>query len=194
MSRIGRKPITVPSGVDLTIGDGNAITVKGPRGTLSHAFSPDLAITRENGTITVERPSDDRRHRSLHGLSRTLLSNMVVGVTDGFTKTLYISGVGYRATMDGKSLVLTVGFSHPVRILPAEGVSFAVEGTNRVIVSGYDKQAVGEEAARIRRVRPPGRRPGRHRHPDPCGDPDLADSLRQLAARLRHCHLWTGHR
>jgi large subunit ribosomal protein L6 len=155
MSRIGRKPITVPSGVDLTIGDGNAITVKGPKGTLSHAFSPDLAITRENGTITVERPSDDRRHRSLHGLSRTLLSNMVVGVTDGFTKTLDISGVGYRAAMDGKALVLTVGFSHPVRIQPAEGVSFAVEGTNRVIVSGFDKQAVGEEAARIRRVRPP---------------------------------------
>jgi large subunit ribosomal protein L6 len=155
MSRIGRKPITVPTGVDLTINDGNAITVKGPKGTLSHAFSPELVFASDNGTITVDRPSDDRRHRSLHGLSRTLLNNMVVGVTQGFTKALDISGVGYRATMDGKTLVLTVGFSHPVRIQPADGVTFTVEGTNRVIVSGFDKQVVGEEAARIRRVRPP---------------------------------------
>lgn len=155
MSRIGRKPIAVPGDVELTLADGNAITVKGPKGTMSHAFAPDLIFSQESGTVTVERPSDDRRHRSLHGLSRTLLNNMVVGVTQGFTKTLDISGVGYRAALDGKTLVLTVGYSHPVRIQPADGVSFAVEGTNRILVSGFDKQVVGEEAARIRRVRPP---------------------------------------
>jgi large subunit ribosomal protein L6 len=155
MSRIGRKPITVPNGVELTLGDGNAITVKGPKGTLSHAFHPDLMITRENGTLTVDRPNDDRLYRSLHGLSRTLLNNMVVGVTEGFTKALDISGVGYRASMDGKTLVLTVGYSHPVRVQPVDGISFAVEGTNRIIVSGFDKQVVGQEAARIRMVRPP---------------------------------------
>lgn len=155
MSRIGRKPITVPSGVELTLGTGNAITVKGPKGTLSYAFHPGLMISREDGTINVERPNDERLYRSLHGLSRTLLNNMVVGVTEGFTKALDISGVGYRAAMDGKTLVLTVGFSHPVRVQPVEGVTFAVEGTNRVIVSGYDKQVVGQEAARIRMVRPP---------------------------------------
>ena len=155
MSRIGRKPITVPNGVELTLGDGNAITVKGPKGTLSHAFHPDLMITRENGTLTIDRPNDDRLYRSLHGLSRTLLNNMVVGVTEGFTKALDISGVGYRASMDGKTLVLTVGYSHPVRVQPVDGISFAVEGTNRIIVSGFDKQVVGQEAARIRMVRPP---------------------------------------
>jgi large subunit ribosomal protein L6 len=155
MSRIGRKPISVPNGVDLTLGDRNSITVKGPKGTLSHQFHSDLKITRDDGVITVERPSDDRLHRSLHGLSRTLLNNMVVGVTQGFTKNLDITGVGYRASMDGKTLVLNVGYSHPVRIQPAEGVAFSVEANNRVVVSGYDKQVVGEEAARIRRVRPP---------------------------------------
>jgi len=155
MSRIGRKPISVPNGVDLTLGERNAVTVKGPKGTLSHQFHPDLTISRENGTISVDRPNDDRIYRSLHGLSRTLLNNMVVGVTQGFTKNLDITGVGYRATMDGKTLVLNVGYSHPVRIQPAEGVAFAVEANNRIVVSGYDKQVVGEEAARIRRVRPP---------------------------------------
>jgi large subunit ribosomal protein L6 len=155
MSRIGRRPITVPGNVEFTLAKSNAITVKGPKGTLSHAFHSDLVFNQENGVITVERPSDDRRHRSLHGLSRTLLNNMVVGVTEGFTKNLDISGVGYRAAMDGKTLVLTVGYSHPVRIVPADGVTFAVEGNNRIAVSGYDKQVVGEEAARIRRVRPP---------------------------------------
>jgi large subunit ribosomal protein L6 len=155
MSRIGRKPITVPSGVDLTIANGNHITVKGPKGTLEQTFHPDLMITRENGSITVERPSDHRQHRALHGLSRTLLNNMVTGVTQGFVKNLDLLGVGYRAAMDGKTLVLNVGFSHQVRVQPADGVAFAVEGQNRIVVSGYDKQVVGEEAARIRRVRPP---------------------------------------
>jgi large subunit ribosomal protein L6 len=155
MSRIGRRPITVPGNVELTLGDGNAITVKGPKGSLSHHFHPNLQFNRDDNTIHVGRPNDDRLYRSLHGLSRTLLNNMVVGVTDGFTKHLDITGVGYRATMDGRTLVLSVGYSHPVRIQPADGITFAVEGTNRVLVSGYDKQVVGEEAARIRRVRPP---------------------------------------
>jgi large subunit ribosomal protein L6 len=155
MSRIGRKPITVPSGVDLTIAEGNQVTVKGPKGTLSQTFHPDLMISRENGTITLERPSDHRQHRSLHGLSRTLLNNMVTGVTEGFTKNLDLLGVGYRASMDGKTLVLNVGYSHQVRLQPADGVTFAVEAQNRIVVSGFDKQLVGEEAARIRRVRPP---------------------------------------
>jgi large subunit ribosomal protein L6 len=155
MSRIGRKPINVPSGVELTIADGNHITVKGPKGTLSQAFHPDLDIARDNGVITVERPSDHRQHRALHGLSRTLLDNMVTGVTAGFTKNLDLLGVGYRAAMDGKTLVLNVGYSHQVRIQPPEGVTLAVEGQNRIVVTGFDKQVVGEEAARIRRVRPP---------------------------------------
>jgi large subunit ribosomal protein L6 len=155
MSRIGRRPISVPGGVELTLTDDNFVTVKGPRGTMSQAFSPDLQFTNESGVITIERPSDHRNHRSLHGLSRTLLSNMVTGVTTGFTKNLDMTGVGYRATMDGKTLVLNVGYSHPVRIVPVDGITFAVEGVNRISVSGFDKQVVGEEAARIRRVRPP---------------------------------------
>lgn len=155
MSRIGLRPITVPNGVDVTIGDGNAITVKGPKGTLSANFNPELTIARENGTITVARPSNQREHRSLHGLTRTLLNNMVVGVTDGFRKNLEIAGVGYRAALDGKTLVLNVGYSHPVRMTPPEGVSYALEGLTKISVIGFDKQVVGEEAARIRRVRPP---------------------------------------
>lgn len=155
MSRIGRRPITVPSGVDFKLTDDNFVTVKGPKGSLSQAFSPDLTITNDGGIITIERPSDHRLHRSMHGLSRTLLNNMVTGVTAGFTKNLDMTGVGYRAAMDGKTLVLNVGYSHPVRIIPADGVAFAVEGNTKISVSGYDKQVVGEEAARIRRVRPP---------------------------------------
>ncbi len=155
MSRIGLRPITVPNGVDITIGENNEVTVKGPKGTLEAAFSPDLSINRENGTITVARPSDAREHRSLHGLTRTLLNNMVVGVTDGFRKNLEIQGVGYRAAMDGKVLVLSVGYSHPVRMVPPEGVTYTLDGLTKVSVSGHDKQLVGEEAARIHRVRPP---------------------------------------
>jgi large subunit ribosomal protein L6 len=155
MSRIGIRPITVPNGVDITIGDNNEVSVKGPKGTLAAEFSPDLQITRENGTLTVTRPSDAREHRSLHGLTRTLLNNMVVGVTDGFRKNLEIQGVGYRAAMDGKILVLNVGFSHPVRMVPPDGIAYGLEGLTKISVSGFDKQLVGEEAARIHRVRPP---------------------------------------
>jgi large subunit ribosomal protein L6 len=155
MSRIGRKPITVPSGVDITVGEDNAVTVKGPKGELSAQFAPTLQIVRENGSINVSRPDDSRENRSLHGLTRTLLNNMVVGVTDGFRRNLEIQGVGYRAAMDGKVLVLSVGYSHPVRINPADGISFALDGLTKVSVIGFDKQLVGEEAARIRRTRPP---------------------------------------
>jgi large subunit ribosomal protein L6 len=155
MSRIGRKPIAVPKGVDVTIEEGNVVTVKGPKGTLTSTFAPSIIIERDGETVNVSRPNDERENRSLHGLTRTLLSNMVVGVTDGFRRNLEITGVGYRAAMEGPTLVLNVGFSHPVRMTPPAGVTFATDGLTKVIITGADKQAVGEEAARIRRVRPP---------------------------------------
>jgi large subunit ribosomal protein L6 len=155
MSRIGRRPIAVPGTVELTIADDNRVRVKGPKGELEAGFNRDLTFTRENGTLLVERPDDHRDHRSLHGLTRTLVSNMIVGVTDGFRKDLEIQGVGYRAALDGRVLVLSVGYSHPVRMEPPEGINYTLEGLLRISVHGIDKQAVGEEAARIRRVRPP---------------------------------------
>lgn len=155
MSRIGRKPIPVPNTVEIVIGEDNEVRVKGPKGELTAVFDGDLSIERENGGIVVDRPDDAREHRSLHGLTRTLLNNMVVGVTDGYKKDLEIQGVGYRAAMDGKILVLSVGYSHPVRMTPPDGISYALDGQTRLSVNGIDKQAVGEEAARIRRVRPP---------------------------------------
>src|SRR5918999_491822 len=124
MSRIGRRPIPVPGTVEVTIGEDNNVRVKGPKGELSSAFNPDLTIERQNGELLIGRPDDQREHRSLHGLTRTLLANMVTGVTDGFKKDLEIQGVGYRAAMDGKVLVLTVGYSHPVRLAPPDGVSY----------------------------------------------------------------------
>lgn len=155
MSRIGRKPIVVPNTVELTIGDKNDVRVKGPKGELFQVFSPHMKLVRENGDLTVERPDNDRENRSLHGLTRTLLSNMVVGVTEGYKRDLEIQGVGYRAAMDGTTLVLSVGFSHQVRMTPPEGIAFSVEANTRLSVTGIDKQQVGEQAARIRRVRPP---------------------------------------
>jgi large subunit ribosomal protein L6 len=155
MSRIGVKSIPVPATVTITVADGNAVTVKGPKGELSQSFTPRLTIVQEDGQVRVERPTDDGETKALHGLTRSLLNNMVVGVTDGYTRNLEILGVGYRAAMDGKNLVLNVGYSHPVRMVAPDGVSYAVEGNNRVAVIGIDKQAVGEEAARIRGVRPP---------------------------------------
>lgn len=155
MSRIGKRPIEVPTSVTITIDAENGVAVKGPKGELSGRFSPDMRFERENGTLTVVRPSDERQHRAIHGLTRTLVSNMVTGVTTGFTKVLTIQGVGYRSAMDGKTLVLTVGYSHPVRIEPPAGITFAVEATTRITVSGIDKQLVGEQAAQIRGVRPP---------------------------------------
>ena len=155
MSRIGRKPISIPSGVEVAIGDGNQVLVSGPRGELSATFNRDLELLREDTTVVVERPDNDREHRSLHGLTRTLLNNMVIGVTEGYRKDLEIHGVGYRAALDGSTLVLTVGYSHPVRMTPPPGIAYALDGPTRVSVAGIDKQLVGEEAARIRRIRPP---------------------------------------
>ena len=155
MSRIGNRPITVPNGVEIDISDGNAETVKGPKGTLTQSLSPAMSLTRDNGSVLVARPNNERDNRSLHGLTRTLLNNMVVGVTDGYKRDLEIQGVGYRAALDGTTLVLSVGFSHPVRMTPPEGVSYTLDGNTRLSVVGIDKQLVGEEAARIRRVRPP---------------------------------------
>jgi large subunit ribosomal protein L6 len=155
MSRIGRLPVAVPKNVDLSIGEDNAVSVKGPKGTLSANFNPDIVLTREADTIVVTRPSDQREHRALHGLTRTLLNNMVIGVTDGFRRNLEILGVGYRAALDGKTLVLNVGYSHAIRMVPPDGIAYQVEGTTKVAVIGFDKQLVGEEAARIRRTRPP---------------------------------------
>jgi len=155
MSRIGVKPIPVPQGVDVQIGDGNSVKVIGPKGELSQMLSTKVSIVQEDGVLRVERPNDQREIKALHGLTRSLINNMVVGVTDGYTKNLEILGVGYRAALDGKHLVLNVGYSHQVRMVAPDGVTYAVEGNNRVAVSGINKQVVGEEAARIRGVRPP---------------------------------------
>ncbi|HVL25485.1 MAG TPA: 50S ribosomal protein L6 [Thermomicrobiales bacterium] len=155
MSRIGIKPIPVPNTVKVEIGAGNAVQVKGPKGELAQKLTTRLQLVQEDGVVKVVRTSEDREVKALHGLTRSLLNNMVVGVTDGYTKVLEIQGVGYRAQMQGKNLVLNVGFSHPVNMTPPEGISYAVEGNNRVTVSGINKQVVGEEAARIRGVRPP---------------------------------------
>lgn len=155
MSRIGRMPVTVPANVEIDFGEGNRVTVTGPKGSLSERFNEDMLLQRDNGTIVVERPDNARDHRSLHGLTRSLLYNMVIGVTDGYKRDLEIQGVGYRAALDGTVLVLSVGFSHSVRMTPPEGVSYTLDGNTKVSVVGIDKQMVGEEAARIRRVRPP---------------------------------------
>ncbi|RMG91398.1 MAG: 50S ribosomal protein L6 [Chloroflexi bacterium] len=155
MSRIGKAPIRVPNGVKVEL-KGSTVVVSGPKGTLTQVFHPDMVIELNEGVLTVQRPTDSRQHRSLHGLTRALLNNMVLGVSEGFSKTLEIEGVGYRAEMDGKTLVLNVGYSHPVRFDPPEGIQFAVEDRNKkVIVSGIDKQLVGEIAAKIRKTRPP---------------------------------------
>ena len=144
MSRIGRKPVAIPSGVGIDVSAGNHVSVKGPKGLLHLDAAPSLSIDVDNGSLVVTRPDDDRRNRSLHGLTRTLIGNMVTGVTDGFRKNLEIHGVGYRAQMDGKNLVLSVGYSHPVRITPADGVTYTLDGLTKVSVEGIDKQLVGE--------------------------------------------------
>lgn len=155
MSRIGRKPITVPDGVQVTI-DGTAVTVKGPKGQLQQVFHPDITINQENGTIVVTRPSDAPKVRALHGLTRALLANMILGVSNGFSRELVIEGVGWRADMQDKNLVLSVGFSHPVVITPPAEISFEVaKGNHNITVSGIDKHLVGETAAKIRDVRRP---------------------------------------
>ncbi|WP_337060295.1 50S ribosomal protein L6 [Kineococcus sp. G2] len=155
MSRIGRLPIPVPAGVDVTI-DGPAVTVKGPKGTLTHTVASPIAVERtEEGTLQVTRPDDERTSRALHGLTRTLLANMVQGVTQGYEKRLEIVGTGYRVTPRGTDLEFALGFSHPVVIKAPEGITFAVENNTRFSVSGIDKQQVGEVAANIRKLRKP---------------------------------------
>ena len=154
MSRIGRLPITVPSGVDVTI-DGRNVTVKGPKGTLSRALHPDMTVSREDGTIVVTRPTEQKGHKQLHGLTRTLVNNMVVGVTDGYRKGLEITGVGYRAALNGKKLTLNLGYSHPIEIDPPEGITFELENPTRLAVVGIDKELVGQVAAKVRQTRKP---------------------------------------
>jgi large subunit ribosomal protein L6 len=154
MSRIGRKPIEVPDGVTVEIAPGR-VGVKGPKGELSQDVSNDMKVSQEDGTLTIERPTDRGDHRALHGLTRSLIANMVEGVTNGYEKRLEIQGVGYRARLQGKALELSVGYSHPVTIQAPEGIEFEVPQQTEVVVRGIDKQMVGEIAARIRRVRPP---------------------------------------
>ena len=155
MSRIGRMPIEVPAGVEVKIGENNVVTVKGKGGTLTRELHHDMIIKLEGNVLTVERPSEQKMHKSLHGLTRTLLKNMVEGVSTGFTKELEVNGVGYRAQKQGKTLVLNLGFSHPVEMEEADGITVEVPAPNRIIVKGADKQAVGQFAAVIREKRPP---------------------------------------
>jgi large subunit ribosomal protein L6 len=154
MSRIGRLPVPVPSSVEVTI-DGRRLTVKGPKGTLSRDLHPDMTVNREDGTLVVTRPTEQKTHKQLHGLTRTLVNNMVVGVTDGYRKGLEITGVGYRATLNGRKLTLNLGYSHPIEIDPPEGISFEVENPTHLAVVGIDKELVGQIAAKVRATRKP---------------------------------------
>lgn len=154
MSRIGRAPIAVPAGVDVKV-DGNAVTVKGPKGTLTKEFKPQMAITVEDGQVKVTRPDDEAENRALHGLTRTLINNMIEGVTNGFSKTLEINGVGYRCQKQGKDLNLTLGFSHPVVVSDTEDITIESPQPNQIIIKGIDKQKVGQFAAEVRGIRPP---------------------------------------
>jgi large subunit ribosomal protein L6 len=154
MSRIGKQPVPVPSGVEVSI-DGPVVTVKGPKGTLSHKVAAPITVANEDGSVTVSRPDDERESRALHGLTRTLIANMVTGVTQGYEKKLEIVGTGYRVAAKGSDLEFALGFSHPVVITPPQGISFAVESPTKLSVSGIDKQLVGEVAANIRKLRKP---------------------------------------
>lgn len=154
MSRIGRKPIAVPSGVDVTL-DNAVITVKGPKGSLTRELHKDMKVTVENNEIIVVRPSDNKLHRSLHGTTRSVVNNMVAGVTEGFSKSLELVGVGYRASKSGDKIVLNVGYSHPVEITPEAGIEFEVPANTKIIVKGIDKERVGAYVAKIRSVREP---------------------------------------
>ncbi|MDO4439028.1 MAG: 50S ribosomal protein L6 [Eubacteriales bacterium] len=155
MSRIGRQPVTVPAGVTVTIADGNKVTVKGPKGELTKVFATELTIVEADGKIEVTRPNDLKRIKALHGLTRTLINNMVIGVSEGYQKVLEVNGVGYRAAKQGKKLVLNLGYSHPVEMDDPEGIETIVEGQNKIIVKGISKEAVGQYAAEIRSKRLP---------------------------------------
>ena len=155
MSRIGREPITVPAGVEVTIAEGNVITVTGPKGSITEALCPAMIITLDNGVLHVARPDDTKANRSLHGLTRTLISNMVEGVTNGYKKELEIQGVGYRASKQGKDLVMNLGYSHPVVVPETDGITIEVPDPLKIVINGIDKQRVGQFAAEVREKRPP---------------------------------------
>ncbi|MBE7008586.1 MAG: 50S ribosomal protein L6 [Ruminococcaceae bacterium] len=155
MSRIGRMPVVIPGGVEVKIADGNLVTVKGPKGTLTQQFSPLMTLKQEGTEVHISRPDDEKENRALHGLTRALLHNMVVGVTEGYKKELDINGVGYRAAKEGKKLVLTIGYSHPVEVEEIDGITIDVPNPNHIVISGCDKQKVGQFAAEVREKRPP---------------------------------------
>jgi len=155
MSRIGKEPIAIPTGVEVKVAEGNVVTVKGPKGTLEKTFNKDMKIVVDNNILTVERPSDDKNHRALHGLTRSLLANMVKGVSEGFEKTLEINGVGYRAQKQGNKVVMNLGFSHQVEVVESEGITLEVPNPNTIIVKGIDNEKVGAVAANIREYRLP---------------------------------------
>ncbi len=155
MSRIGRMPITVPAGVEVTIGENNVVTVKGPKGTLTQALHPEMILEKDGNVIHVKRPSDDKAHCALHGMTRAMLHNMVVGVNETFKKELEINGVGYRAAKEGKNLVMNLGYSHQVIMPEIEGITIDVPAPNKIVISGCDKQKVGQFAAEVREKRPP---------------------------------------
>ena len=149
MSRIGKKPVEIPAGVEVKV-DGTTVTVKGPKGTLTQSVHPNITISIEGNVLTVARPNDQKENRSLHGLTRTLINNMIVGVTDGYSKKLQVNGVGYRVAKEGQNLNLQLGYSHPVKVEAPQGIEFVVEGTNKITVKGANKQLVGDIAAEIR--------------------------------------------
>ena len=155
MSRIGRMPVTIPAGVEVSIAEPNVVTVKGPKGTLTQTMRPEMIIKVEGNEIHVGRPSEDKLHKSLHGLTRSLVHDMVVGVSEGFKKELEINGVGYRAAKEGNELVMNLGYSHPVKMAEIDGITIDVPGPNKVVISGPDKQKVGQFAAEVREKRPP---------------------------------------
>ena len=154
MSRVGKNPITLPKGVEVRI-EGPQITVKGPKGELSREIDREMSVGQQDGIVTVSRPSDQTRHRAMHGLTRSLIQNMVTGVSEGFSKTLEMQGVGYRAQMQGQNLSLSVGYSHPVEVQPQPGIQFEVEGTSKITIKGANKEQVGQVAADVRKIRPP---------------------------------------
>ena len=155
MSRIGRSPIAIPAGVTVTVGNGNEVTVKGPKGTLTQTLHADMIITVEGAEVKVARPSEAKEHKSLHGLTRSLINNMVIGVTEGYSKELDVNGVGYRCSKEGKKLVLNIGYSHPVNVEEIDGITIDVPNANTVVINGIDKQKVGQFAADVRAKRPP---------------------------------------
>jgi len=155
MSRIGRMPVTIPAGVEVSVAEGNVVTVKGPKGTLTQAMRPEMSIKIENNELKVDRPSEDKLHKSLHGLTRSLIHDMVIGVTEGFKKELDINGVGYRASKEGNKLVMNLGYSHLVTMEEIDGITIEVPAQNKVIIHGIDKQKVGQFAANVRAKRPP---------------------------------------